>query len=119
MWHPFEHDFFVRISQAFPLLNKLTIYNSNAQKKKLTDQQDMHEQTSSIIEFSHLVKLNVAGSSLDYVEQFLFDFNTPLPCPHTYMSTMNSCVSQHSILQLMLLVLIVQKCNILSLSHHK
>jgi hypothetical protein len=83
MWHPFEHDFFVRISQAFPLLNKLTIYNSNAQKKKLTDQQDMHEQTSSIIEFSHLVKLNVAGSSLDYVEQFLFDFNTRLPCPHT------------------------------------
>jgi hypothetical protein len=24
---PFEHDFFARISQAFPLLNKMTIYN--------------------------------------------------------------------------------------------
>jgi hypothetical protein len=83
MWHPFEHDFFVRISQAFPLLNKLTIYNSNEQKKKLTHQQDVHEQTSSIIEFSHLVILNIAGSSLDYVEQFLFDFNTRLPCLHT------------------------------------
>jgi hypothetical protein len=83
MWHPFEYDFFVRISQAFPLLNKLTICNRQGQKKKLTYQQDEHEQTSSIIEFSHLMILNLGAASLDYVEQFLFDFCTHLPCLNT------------------------------------
>jgi hypothetical protein len=71
---------FLRISQAFPLLNKLTISNRIGQQKKLTYQQDEHEQTSSIVEFSHLMILNLAASSLDYVEQFLFNFNTRLPC---------------------------------------
>jgi hypothetical protein len=77
--HSFEHDFFARIAQAFPLLNKLTIFNKHKQAK-LTQQQDKHESTSSIIEFSHLMILNVAMSHIDYAKQFLFDFNTRLPC---------------------------------------
>jgi hypothetical protein len=83
MWRPFEHDFFARISQAFPLLNKLTISNRNGQNKKLTHQQNEHEQTLSITEFSHLMILDLATSSLDYVEEFLFDFDTRLPCLNT------------------------------------
>ncbi|CAF3885946.1 unnamed protein product, partial [Rotaria sp. Silwood1] len=102
IWRPFEHDFFAQISQAFPLLNKLTIFNTRAQKKKLTHQGE-YEQISSVIEFPHLTALNLCGSSLDYVEQFLFDFYT------RYMLIMNFCCLQHSILQLMLLVRIVQK----------
>ncbi|CAM4778579.1 unnamed protein product [Rotaria magnacalcarata] len=82
-FRPFEHDFFVRVSQACPLLNKLTVTNKTPQKKKLTYQQSEHEQTTSIIEFSHLMILNLCTASLDYVEQFLFDFNTRLPCLNT------------------------------------
>ncbi|CAF4394165.1 unnamed protein product [Rotaria sp. Silwood2] len=78
-FRPFEDDFFARIAQAFPLLNKLTIFNKYKQAK-LIQQQDKHESTSSIIEFSHLMILNVAMSHIDYPKQFLFDCNTRLPC---------------------------------------
>ncbi|CAF3020752.1 unnamed protein product, partial [Rotaria sp. Silwood2] len=29
--HPFQHDFFIKISQAFPFLQKLTLENSQPQ----------------------------------------------------------------------------------------
>jgi hypothetical protein len=83
LYRPFEYDFFVRISQAFPLLNKLVIVNANEQKKKLTHQQDEHEQISSIIEFSHLMILDLSRCDIDYVRQFLFDFKIRLPCLNT------------------------------------
>jgi hypothetical protein len=83
VWHPFEHEFFARISKALPLLNKLTVCNEVGQKKKLTYQQGEYVQPSSVIEFPHLTILNVGGASLDYVEQFLFDFYTRLPCLNT------------------------------------
>ncbi|CAF4370411.1 unnamed protein product, partial [Rotaria sordida] len=44
----FEHDFFARISRAFPLLNILNVSSLHGQKKKLTHQQNKHKQTSSI-----------------------------------------------------------------------
>ncbi|CAF5170685.1 unnamed protein product, partial [Rotaria magnacalcarata] len=68
LFRPFEHDFFVRISHSFPLLNKLTLMNTNEQEEKLTYQKNEHEQTSSIIEFSHLMILNFTISALDYAE---------------------------------------------------
>jgi hypothetical protein len=67
-----------------PLLNTLTISNSVGQKKKLTYQQGEYEQTSSVIEFPHLMVLNMGGASLDYVEQILFDFYTRLTCLNTF-----------------------------------
>ncbi|CAM4821197.1 unnamed protein product [Rotaria magnacalcarata] len=83
LFRPFEHDFFVRISHSFPLLNKLTLMNTNEQEEKLTYQKNEHEQTSSIIEFSHLMILNFTISALDYAEQFLSDAITRLPCLNT------------------------------------
>ena len=80
--HPFNHDFFVRISQAFPLLNKLTIFNRNEQQEEVT-----HEQTLSIIKFPHLTTLRLSISSVDYAKQFLFDFKTCLPCLNTLYIT--------------------------------
>ncbi len=61
----------------------MTVCNRFGKKKKLTHQQDEHEQTSSTVEFSHLMILNLAASSLDYMEQLLFDYNTRLPCLNT------------------------------------
>jgi len=72
---PFEHDFFAHISRAFPLLNRLSIYNLNGQRKKLID-----EQASSIIEFSYLLELHLTWAHIDYIQQFLFQSNTSLPC---------------------------------------
>ncbi|CAF3472364.1 unnamed protein product [Rotaria socialis] len=83
LFRPFEHDFFVRISHAFPLLNKLILMNKNEQEEKLTYQKNEHEQTSSIIEFSHLMILNFTISALDYAEQFLSDVIARLPCLNT------------------------------------
>ncbi len=83
-FNPFEHEFFLRISQAFPLLKQLVIFNVSAQNKKITqEQQDEDEQISSIIEFPHLIKLGLCGSYIDYTKQFLFDCNTRLPSLHT------------------------------------
>ncbi|CAM4966216.1 unnamed protein product [Rotaria socialis] len=36
---PFEHDFFVKISQGFPLVSQLALLNMWRQQKKLTDEQ--------------------------------------------------------------------------------
>src|SRR5271154_5275474 len=70
-----KYDFFVRISQAFPLLNKLRIVNVN--------EQDEHQEISLIIEFSHLTILDIASCNMDYVKQFLLDSKTRLPCLNT------------------------------------
>jgi hypothetical protein len=72
-FHPFEHNFFAEISRSFPLLSRLMVSNVNKQKQK-------HVGKSSIIDFSHLVELECANVHIDYVEQFLFDSNTRLPC---------------------------------------
>jgi len=80
LYHSFEHDFFARISRSFPLVKKLVIMNPTRQTNKRTYQKDDPEQTSSIVEFSHLMILELSAASLDYVEQFFFDFNTRLPC---------------------------------------
>jgi hypothetical protein len=54
-----EYDFFNLISLAFPLLEDLIVFE--------------HEQTSSIIEYSHLMILNLDMSHVDYAKQFLLD----------------------------------------------
>ncbi|CAF3615150.1 unnamed protein product [Rotaria sp. Silwood1] len=71
--HPFEHKFFAEVSRSFPLLSRLMVSNVNEQKEK-------HVEKSSIINFSHLVELDCLNVHIDYVEQFLFDSNTRLPC---------------------------------------
>jgi hypothetical protein len=76
---PFEHDFFVRISRAFPLLSILNIINTHGQRKKLTRQQDQDKETSSTIEYPHLTYLSLHRIHIDYMKQFLFESNTRLP----------------------------------------
>ncbi|CAF1143331.1 unnamed protein product [Rotaria sordida] len=76
--HSFEHNFFAEISRAFPLLRTLMIFNLSGQEK-LRYQPNEQEETSSIIEFSHLITLGLTMCYIDYAKQFLFDFNTRLP----------------------------------------
>ncbi|CAF4443122.1 unnamed protein product [Rotaria socialis] len=67
----FEHELFALVSQAFPYLEKLYVYNFQAQKNK--------QHSSTLIVFSHLVKLILRAVHVDYAEQFLFEKNTRLP----------------------------------------
>jgi len=69
---PFQHEFFIRISQSFPFLKKLSITNSKSQKS------NNDNQNFSVIQFSHLIKLNLHRAHDDYAEQFLFDTKTCL-----------------------------------------
>jgi hypothetical protein len=71
--YPFEHNFFERIAQSFPLLNQLSIINCQPQKNK-----ESH-QTMSIVRFDHLTCLCLLSAHVDYVKQFLFDKKTYLP----------------------------------------
>jgi hypothetical protein len=70
--HPFEHEFFQLISQDFPFLKHLRILNRQPQKNK--------EHSSTLIVFRHLMCLNLIDAHADYIEQFLFEKNTHLPC---------------------------------------
>lgn len=68
---PFEHELFEKISRQFPFLRKLDVLNKKPQKNK--------QCRSTLIIFSHLVKLNLRSAHIDYVEQFLFETNTCIP----------------------------------------
>ncbi|CAF4111412.1 unnamed protein product, partial [Adineta steineri] len=67
----FEHEFFTRLSQAFPLLKHLTVINLTAQQN--------NDQSYSIIEFKNLNYLNVMAADISYLEQFLLNTRTYLP----------------------------------------
>jgi hypothetical protein len=68
---PFEHYFFKLISQCFPCLKGLYIANDEAQKNK--------KNSSQLIVFPHLIRLNLVKAHVDYAEQLLCDKNTQLP----------------------------------------
>ena len=78
--HPFEHNFFALISRSFPSLRRLYIHNMHEQKEKISNQPVVSEQRSSVIGFSHLVELFCIVVHNDYLEEFLCNTNTHLPC---------------------------------------
>jgi hypothetical protein len=80
VFHPFEHNFFALISRSFPSIRRLLIHNMHKQKEKTSNQSVKSEQRSSVIEFSHLVELMCSFVHIDYLEEFLCNSNTRLPC---------------------------------------
>lgn len=74
---PFQHEFFIRIAQAFPFLTKLSLTNRYAQKHK----QIHNNEYLSIIEYPRLVELNFIYVHQDYVIQFLDNTKTHLVNP--------------------------------------
>ena len=71
-YRPFEHQFFIRLAQSFPLMEKLTVSNLKAQQQKLTN----NNQCISVIEYPHLTELDFNCAHSDYIEQFLMDTKT-------------------------------------------
>ncbi|CAF2954961.1 unnamed protein product [Rotaria sp. Silwood2] len=69
---PFEHEFFLRIAQSFPLMKKLTLVNRKAQKNKSKDD----HQDLTIAKYSHLKDIDLYEAHEDYIEQFLLNTKT-------------------------------------------
>jgi hypothetical protein len=76
---PFNHEFFVRIARFFPLLKNLCVINSKSQSQISDNLNSNHNQLYSIIEYPHLISLEILVSHIDYVEQFLDETKTHLP----------------------------------------
>jgi len=60
---PFEHEFFLQIANSFPFIGKLRVHNRESQKND--------KQQWSIIEYPHLIKLDLAQTHENHLEQFL------------------------------------------------
>jgi len=61
--HPFEHEFFLRINQSFPLIKKLSLHNYSAHENN-------HVQWL-VIKYHHLVEIDFINIHEDYVDEFL------------------------------------------------
>ncbi|CAF0922974.1 unnamed protein product [Rotaria sordida] len=67
----FEHEFFQIISQDFPFLQRLTVYNFEPQKNK--------QHSSTLITSAEVFELNLLFAHIDYVEEFLSETNIRFP----------------------------------------
>ena len=67
---PFEHEFFLRISQSFQLMKELHLTNHQPQKS-INDNQQI-----SIVKYNSLVRLDITRVHDDYLEEFLSDTRT-------------------------------------------
>ncbi|CAF4473033.1 unnamed protein product [Rotaria sp. Silwood2] len=67
---PFQHEFFLRIAQSFPFINKLTLNNREPQEND--------NQQCLIIKYHHLTKLDLVQAHENYVEEFLNSTKTCL-----------------------------------------
>ena len=96
---PFEHEFFVRIAQAFPLMEKLSMNNRTPQNQKANN----NNERLPIIEYPHLIQLDFVDVNDDYVEQFLVNTNTCLPnniCLWVYYDSLKRVTNNLEELQL-------------------
>jgi len=77
--HPFEHEFSLRLSQSFPLLEGLVVENKKQQQLKRFKTSTNFNEMLSIIKYPHLIELHLLQAHQDYYEQFFFDTKTCLP----------------------------------------
>ena len=74
--HPFEHEFFIRISQSFPCMENLSVSNHQSQKHKQSYESINHNHNSSIVKYNSLMTLDFENVHDDYIEEFLFNTKT-------------------------------------------
>jgi hypothetical protein len=76
---PFEHEFFLRTAQSFPLMENLSVVNNKRQIDKRFRKSKNENGDLSIIKYPNLKELHIIDTCKDYHEQFLFDTKTCLP----------------------------------------
>ncbi|CAF1472565.1 unnamed protein product, partial [Rotaria sordida] len=77
--NPFKYEFFIRLARAFPFIKSLSIWNIvpaswTFDKSHLND-----KDWCSIIEYPHLISLDILRANIYYVEHFLNETKTYLP----------------------------------------
>jgi hypothetical protein len=77
--HAFKYEFFIRLARAFPFLKSLSIWNIQppvwvSDLAHFTD-----KNWCSIVEYPHLISLDIARVDIYYVEHFLNETKTHLP----------------------------------------
>jgi hypothetical protein len=72
-------EFFMQISQTFPMLKYLIIENRNVQSWNRNELKTDKNPLNSIIEYSHLISLDLLHANMDYVLQFLLETRRYLP----------------------------------------
>ena len=72
---PFNREFFIQAARAFSLLMTLRIVNRESQSCQFTDRQSYE-----IAKYPHLTYLDILCGNIDYLEQFLNETKTYVPC---------------------------------------
>jgi hypothetical protein len=73
---PFSRQFFIRVARAFPLLKTFRIVNYESQLLCNLDS----SQAYAIAEYPHLTYLDMLSTNTGYLEQFLNEKRTYVPC---------------------------------------
>jgi hypothetical protein len=77
--HPFKHEFFLRLAQAFPFLKNLSLHNMIPPFLRVNEYHLRDKDWCSIVKYSQLRSLDISGAATYYVEQFLDERKTYLP----------------------------------------
>ncbi|CAF2812074.1 unnamed protein product [Rotaria sp. Silwood2] len=72
---PFNHEFFVRVVRAFPLLKTFRIFNCESQSLCNINSSESYE----IAKYPYLTYLDMLGADINYIEQFLNEKKTYVP----------------------------------------
>ncbi|CAF1504180.1 unnamed protein product [Rotaria sordida] len=75
----FKQEFFVLIAKACPLLKHFGIFNRMLLLRNFDKYKADYIQSYSIIQFSHLISLDMMVQNQYYIEQFLLDTKTHVP----------------------------------------
>ncbi|CAF4481158.1 unnamed protein product, partial [Rotaria sp. Silwood2] len=74
--YPFEHEFFIRIAESFPFMEKLSIDNRYAQNQKESYKLMNDKSNLSIVKYYSLIELQIDRVHDDYFEEFLSNTKT-------------------------------------------
>ena len=76
---PFEHEFFLRIARAFPLLKIFFIFDFSSMSYNAKISVD-NIRSDKIVKYPHLTVLDIMRTDINLVDQFLNENKTHLPC---------------------------------------
>ncbi|CAF3008525.1 unnamed protein product [Rotaria sp. Silwood2] len=77
---PFKHEFFVRVARSFPLLQCFSVENLLPPFWIFNKPLRINDEWYSVVEYPHLISLDISYSNIYYIEQFLNEAYTYLPC---------------------------------------
>ncbi|CAF3356227.1 unnamed protein product, partial [Rotaria sp. Silwood2] len=78
--YPFKHEFLIRIARGFSFLKSLSINTVLAPNWRANECHLQHTDWCSIVEYPHLISLDICSANIYYAEHFLNETKTYLPC---------------------------------------